>query len=78
MINCPICNKGMSEGFIYSSKDDIKWTPKDKNVGVIINKPKEYEVLLAKLKFFKGCRILVYRCNTCKIQLIIEKECNSN
>ena len=77
-MKCPICNKDMNEGFIYSSKEDIKWTPKGENVGTIINSPKNSEVLLAKLKLFKGSKVPVYRCNTCKIQLIIEKECNEN
>lgn len=78
MMNCPICNKYMREGFIYSSKEDIKWTPKDEKPGMVVNSPKDSEVLLAKLKFFKGCKVAVYRCDTCKVQLIDEKECNRN
>ena len=68
----------MREGFIYSSKEDIKWTPKNEKPGMVVNSPKDSEVLLAKLKFFKGCKVVVYRCDTCKVQLINEKECNRN
>ena len=75
-MKCPFCNKIMIEGFVYSAKEDIKWTPKDETVGRVINTPKDTEILLAKLNFLKGCKIPVYRCSTCEIQLIIEKECN--
>lgn len=77
-MKCPFCNKEMSEGFIYSGKGDIKWTPKDEDAGIIINTPKDTEISLAKLKFLKGCKVPVHRCNICKIQLIIEEECNRN
>lgn len=43
---------------------------------MVVNSTKDSEVLLAKLKFFKGCKVAAYRCDTCKIQLIDEKECN--
>lgn len=77
-MKCPFCNEIMSEGFIYSVREDIRWTPKDENAGVIVNHPKDNEILLAKLNYLKGCKIPVYRCSTCEIQLIIENECNTN
>lgn len=77
-MKCPICNEYMSEGFIYSFREDIRWTPKEEKPGMVVNSPKDSEVLLAKFKFFKGCKVPVYRCNTCEVQLINEKECNGN
>ena len=40
----------------------------------IINHPNKQQVILAKLNLIKGCRIKVFRCASCQIEIINEKE----
>lgn len=73
-MECPYCKEEMNEGFIYSGKNDICWTPIDKKSNFIINHPNKDQILLAKLNFFKGCKIKVFRCNKCQVDIINEKD----
>lgn len=71
-MKCPYCEEEMMEGYIYSGKTDLCWTPVGEKSSMLINHPNEKEVLLAKLKYLKGCRVKVFRCNRCKIEIINE------
>lgn len=62
------------EGYIYSGKSSLCWTPAEEKHSVLINHPNENEVLLAKLNFLKGCRVKAYRCRKCKIEILNEKD----
>lgn len=41
----------MDEGYIHSSKTDIRWTPKNMTPGWRYNHPKSCEILLSKVDF---------------------------
>ena len=70
---CPYCSKPMEVGYIYNGKEDIVWTPENSKPSRIINLVHENQVMLLKYKFkFDG--IKVYRCPTCKVQIIYEDE----
>lgn len=73
-MKCPYCKEEMMEGYIYSGKSDLCWTPADEKRGYIINHPNEQQILLAKLNFLKGCQIKVFRCSKCEIEIINEKD----
>lgn len=73
-MQCPYCQKEMKEGFIYSGKSDICWTPKDSQKSMIINHPHENQIMLAKLHYLKGCQIKVFRCLHCQIEIIDEND----
>ena len=73
-MKCPYCQEEMMEGYIYSGKTDICWTPISSERSLFINLPNDDQVLLAKFKIFKGCRIKVYRCQKCQIEIINEKD----
>lgn len=47
-MKCPYCEKEMIEGYIYSGKSDLCWTPMEEKSRFIINHPTENEFLLAK------------------------------
>lgn len=64
----------MIEGFIYSGKNDINWTPKGEKYNFFINHPTNSQIMLAKLNYLKGCSIKVYRCSDCTIEIIDEKD----
>lgn len=74
MVKCPYCQEDMIEGFIDGGKTDICWTPKGKKSNLFNNHPKEYQVLLTKLNYFKGCKIKVFRCSKCEIEIINEND----
>lgn len=71
-MNCPYCKREMQEGFIYSGKTDLHWTPKDEQQSWLINRVHESEVMLCKWNIIKGAKIKVFRCAACQIQLIDE------
>lgn len=73
-MKCPYCEEEMMEGYMYNGKEDIRWTPAGEKSSMFINHATEKEVLLAKLNYLKGCRIKVFRCHSCKIEIINEKD----
>lgn len=73
-MKCPYCNNEMKQGYIYSSKTDICFTPEGKKPHLLINTPKDYEIPLAYLDSFKGSKIKVNRCENCKIEIINEND----
>lgn len=73
-MKCPYCKEEMMEGYIYSGKSSLCWTPAEEKHSVLINHPNENEVLLAKLNFLKGCRVKAFRCRKCKIEILNEKD----
>ena len=70
----PYCASEMIRGYIYSGKNDICWIPDNEKNSWIINHPNKQQVILAKLNLIKGCRIKVFRCASCQIEIINEKE----
>lgn len=70
----PYCASEMILGYIYSGKNDICWIPDNEKNSWIINHPNKQQVILAKLNLIKGCRIKVFRCASCQIEIINEKE----
>lgn len=73
-MECPYCKEDMMEGYIYSGKSDLCWTPSGEKSNVIINHPNENQISLAKLNYLKGCKIKVFRCRKCEIEIINEKD----
>lgn len=71
---CPYCSKKMQIGYIYNGKDDIVWTPESSTPSGIINHPHKDQIMLSKSKRIFTNKFKVYRCPTCKIQIIFEKE----
>ena len=66
----PYCASEMILGYIYSGKNDICWTLDNEKNSWIINHPNKQQVILAKLNLIKGCRIKVFRCASCQIEII--------
>ena len=58
----PYCASEMILGYIYSGKNDICWTPDNEKNSWIINHPNKQQV------------IKVFRCASCQIEIINEKE----
>lgn len=73
-MKCPYCGREMDDGYIYSGKTDIVWSPKDEKPNMLINHPRESQILLGKMNFIKGIKIKVKRCSNCKIQIINEND----
>lgn len=73
-IKCPYCGKLMSVGYVYNGKDDIVWTPEGKYKSGWINFPKKYEIMLSKSKIIVNNKIRVYRCPSCNIFLLFDKD----
>ena len=72
-MKCPYCGKEMAEGYFRISNQDLCWTPKGKKANLFINKPYDYQVMLAKRSLIKFTYIKVWRCETCQMEVINEK-----
>lgn len=73
-MQCPYCHQEMKVGYIYSGKGDICWTPEGEKMSWIVNRPHSTEVQFAKFSFFKGCKVKVFRCPNCQIDIINEND----
>ena len=74
-MKCPYCDKEMQEGsFRIGGRQHLAWTPKGKKAHIIINKTYDYEVLLAKRPLITYNYVKVYRCDSCCIEIINEKD----
>lgn len=74
MKKCPYCSQEMKAGYIYNGKDDIVWTPKDSTPSGFINFPHKDQVMLSRSLRIRSNKLKVYRCPICKVQIIFEKE----
>lgn len=75
---CPFCSEEMKTGYIYNGKDDIVWTPEDSIPSGFINFPHKDQVTLSRsLRIFTN-KFKVYRCPSCRIQIIYEDELDVN
>ena len=70
---CPYCFQEMETGYIYNGKEDIVWTPENSNPSWFINFPHKDQVMLSRSLFGMN-KFKVYRCPTCKVQIIFENE----
>lgn len=73
-IACPYCGKAMNVGYIFSGKNSIVWTPTHMKASVFNNVIDENEIQLAKLNYFEGCSIKVFRCQVCRKMMIDEND----
>ncbi len=73
-VKCPYCGQEMKKGHIYNGMDDVLWTPDGEKQSHIINRPHKYQILLSKRAWITANKFKVYRCPTCKIQVIFEND----
>lgn len=72
-MKCPYCEEEMIVDYTWW-KSDLCWTPMEEKSRHIINHLTENEFLLAILNYLKGCKIKVFRCSKCEIEIINEKD----
>lgn len=64
----------MQMGYIYNTKEDIVWTPEHSTPSGLINFPHKDQIMLSRSLLISSNQLKVYRCPTCKIQIIFEEE----
>ena len=70
---CPYCSKPMEIGYIYNGKQDIVWTPENSKLHTFINFIHDDQIMLSKARFTIS-KIKVYRCPSCKVEILFEEE----
>lgn len=64
-MNCPYCNKTLTEGYIYSPRT-LSWTPQPLKTFSEASFQKEGNVILSETGILTPAKIVAYHCPSCK------------
>ncbi len=67
---CPKCGGEMKEGYIYSCKGVISWTPKNEKPPSLVWETSDHGIQLGEYSFWKNGKATAMNCESCKMVII--------